>query len=49
MSEMITKKKFEQIMSVKNKDERQKMRLTRDMMARKVDIIRDRPRIRTGG
>ena len=44
MSEMITKKKFEEIMSPRNKDERQKMRLARDMRDRKVDVAKEQPK-----
>lgn len=42
MSEMISKRKFEEIMSPRNKDEKQKMRLARDMRDRKVDVQKER-------
>ena len=44
MTEMISRRKFEEIMSPRNKDEKQKMRLAKDMRDRKVDVAKDRPR-----
>ena len=41
--ELISKKKFEEIMSPRNKDEKQKMKLARDMRDRKVDVKKDAP------
>ena len=38
MSEVITKQKMKEILSPKNKDERQKQRFVKDMRDRKVDI-----------
>ena len=38
MSEIISKQKMKEILSPKNKDERQKRQFVRDMRDRKVDI-----------
>ena len=38
MSEMISKQKMKEILSPRNKDERQKQRLVRDMATRRVDV-----------
>ena len=38
MAEIISKQKMQEILSPKNKDERQKRQLLRDMALRRVDI-----------
>lgn len=44
MSEMVSKKKFEEIMSPRNKNEKQKMQFVKDMRDRKVDVQKDKPK-----
>ena len=41
MSELVSKKKMQEILSPRNKDEKQKQQFVKDMRDRKVDI-RDR-------